>query len=173
MAQHDTLRVGNAAVESEFILRNQQQVYLYCRWRTGSDHDAEELTQETFSRAVRTGRPTGEVEAVRWLKRVAHNILLNDLERRKKERMTSFTPQNEPVSDNDDPARQVEQTDLVERLRDLIAALPAEETTVLSLLLRGLTLVEAAGQLNISISTAKRRRRCAISRLRVKLVGTK
>ena len=70
---------GNAQAFSWLYNRYVNKIYNYIYYRTGSQHDAEDLTARVFFRALRrvqAYRITG-VPFSAWLYRIAHNLVAN------------------------------------------------------------------------------------------------
>ena len=63
------------------------EIYLHCYRMLGALSDAEDMTQETFTRAWRArGEMTNDASGRNWLYRIATNVCLDALRRRKRER---------------------------------------------------------------------------------------
>src|SRR5258708_7747136 len=122
-----------------------------CRALLHSDHDAEDAAHEVFRRAAERA---SELEWTRaWLLRVATNVCLDELKRRRREQR---------AVDREGSSLRVAPSDLAESvvdpsaLRRLLARLTtAERAVVERRWLRGVTLEEAAGDLGIASSTAR------------------
>jgi len=64
------------------------EIYVHCYRMLGALSDAEDMTQETFTRAWRARKElTNEASARNWLYRIATNVCLDALRRRKRERL--------------------------------------------------------------------------------------
>lgn len=80
-----------------------RMVYKYLLAKTGDSDWAEELTQETFYRAVYSlGTYNGQCKVSTWLCQIAKHVWFQDLEKRKKHRTEELTEDllwNAPDSD--------------------------------------------------------------------------
>lgn len=109
-----------------------ERIYAYCRRRSHDDQEAEDLCSQVFIRVL-VGIHTyngGMVAA--WLFRVAHNVIVNHY--RGKRQIISLEGIEIPHEADGDP---VEQADDQRVIRELVAALPEDKRTLLSLALDG------------------------------------
>ncbi|GIK28847.1 MAG: RNA polymerase subunit sigma-24 [Chloroflexi bacterium] len=127
-------RVDQAAF-GELYERYVKRIYNYIYFRTGSPHDAEDLTSRVFFRAM------GHIDSYTdrgipfqaWLYRIAHNLTANwhrDQGRRKIVALEDYIA-SELVSDS--PDRSVEEQEEVDRLRAIVKTLPEERQQLLTL----------------------------------------
>lgn len=112
------------------------RLYGYLRARVANDHDAEDLTAETFLRAFGglpqfRARHAGATSA--WLFRIAHNLLHNF--HRQQRRAATLSLEELPMhpAAPDDPAAAAEHAELRDRLLALIAGLPPRHQEVIAL----------------------------------------
>jgi RNA polymerase sigma-70 factor (ECF subfamily) len=106
------------------------RVYAFCRSRTASIEEAEDLTAQTFERALASldryesrGAPMSS-----WLFRIAGNLII-DRGRRSGRfvPMTEDAPEPASHDPEDDPEVMVERWERAAYLRDRMAALPADQ----------------------------------------------
>jgi RNA polymerase sigma-70 factor (ECF subfamily) len=122
----------------------------YCRRLSRTADAAEELMQETFTRAIRAGSAPSDIEdARRWLYRIATNATIDRLRR---ERLLRFVPfigsERAPESDHDE-------VDLVRRALRAIA--PEQSTALVLRLHEGFAPSEIATMLGLSEAGVKSR----------------
>ena len=132
---------------------------------TGNDFEAEDALQEGFISAFKNIHNfRGDSTFGAWLKRIVVNKAINELKKRKTERLSDDDQHDFPAEDNT-----VEYKELlsVERVRDSINALPDGYRSVLSLyLIEGYDHQEIAEILDITESTSKSQLNRAKKRLR-------
>lgn len=121
-----------AAIYDAYVGR----VYAYVRARVGSAQDAEDLTAETFLRAVRgLGRfnPRHEEAEAAWLFRIAHNLVANF--HRGEARRPALSLEElpmEPLAPGQ-PAEDAERAELRRRLLAMVVRLPPRHQEVVAL----------------------------------------
>src|SRR6185295_17023252 len=81
---------GEEAAWEDMVRIHTRRVYAICYRFTGSDHKAQDLTQEVFLRVFRSLKNfhAGEGSFSVWLGRVARNLLIDDYRKTKLERAT-------------------------------------------------------------------------------------
>lgn len=146
------VRRRDQAAFSRLVSRHLTRVHRYLLRLTGSRADADELSQETFLRLWQRAdsyRP-GKVKLSTWLHRVAHNLAVDELRRRRPEAGGS---EDEPVADErSDPERLMESREAGAWLETAIGALPASQRAALLLCqVQGFSNREAAGILGVSV----------------------
>jgi hypothetical protein len=82
---------GNEAAWEDLVKIHTRRVYGICYRFTGSDHYAQDLTQEVFLRVFRSLKSfrAGEGSFTVWLGRLTRNLLIDHYRRTKQERATS------------------------------------------------------------------------------------
>jgi RNA polymerase sigma-70 factor (ECF subfamily) len=122
----------------------------YCRRLAKSSEAAEEIMQETFARAIRSGpAPEGADDARRWLYRIATNATTDRLRR---ERLLRFVPF---VGSERAPENDREEIDLVRRALRSIA--PEQAAALVLRVHEGFAPSEIAATLGISEAGVKSR----------------
>ncbi len=111
------------------------QIYTYVFYRTGNSHDAEDITERVFLRAMRhivnyrnRGLPFSS-----WLYRIAHNLVANwhrDNSRRQEIPIDDITL---PPSRSDHPELNLEKAEELDYLLNMIRKLPPERQQLLIL----------------------------------------
>jgi RNA polymerase sigma-70 factor (ECF subfamily) len=146
---------------------NHRPLKNYLRGIVGEPHNAEELAQETMLRAWchRDRLEDDEQLARGWLYRVAHNIAIDEL-RRKRVQTVELTA--DPPATTDAMERLLNRLDLAAAL----ALLSEEQRSVLiEVFFHGATATEAADTLQIPYGTAKSRLFHGLRRLRTSLAA--
>jgi RNA polymerase sigma-70 factor (ECF subfamily) len=115
-----------------------KKIYSYLYYRTGNAHDAEDLTERVFQRAmVNLGRYTSRgLPFSAWLYRIAHNLVANwhrDQGRRHMVPLNEAGPQDLSASRADAPEILAERREEQERLLTVIRRMPGERQQLLIL----------------------------------------
>jgi len=158
---------GNTAAFEELVRRYESRVYNITYRLLGNEDDAAEALQDTFIRAYRSiSRFKFKSSFYTWLYRIATNVSLTKLRRRKTQDTISL---DEPIRNTDDlqfdipdahatPEQAFEQKRLREKLQKAIDRLPAEYRTVVVMRdLQGLSNEEVSKTLGLSIPAVKSR----------------
>jgi RNA polymerase sigma-70 factor, ECF subfamily len=90
---------GDEAAWEDLVKVHTRRVYGICYRFTGSDHYAQDLTQEVFLRVFRSLKSfrAGEGSFTVWLGRLARNLLIDHYRRSKQERATSSLEEQLPM----------------------------------------------------------------------------
>lgn len=146
------------AAFGRLVSRHLTSVHRYLTRLTHSAADADELCQETFLRLwERAGsyRP-GTVKLTTWLHRVAHNLAVDELRRRRPEREQPEPAR--PEADGEaadataDPETLAASRETGERLQEAIGALPSNQRAALLLCqVQGFSNRDAAAVLGVSV----------------------
>jgi RNA polymerase sigma-70 factor (ECF subfamily) len=163
---------GDSAAAAELLKTSYQKVFGYFRRLCGSEHDAEDLTQKTFSK-VWGALPQfkGSSSVSTWIHGIAHHVYVDW--RRKGNRLE---PQSDDwwaacASDEPGPFENIAEKESAQRLYTLVDSLEPETREAVHLhYYRGLTLSETAAVLSVSASTVKNRLREALDFLRAGMV---
>jgi RNA polymerase sigma-70 factor (ECF subfamily) len=139
--------------------------------------DADEVFQEVWVRAIKNMNRTRQLNLLSWLFRIAHNLMIDRIRRRKP--MVSFdTPASEDgVAISEwlpdralTPADETDGHSLGRRINAVAATLPVEQREVFWLRMQGgLSFKEIAKVQKCSINTALARMQYALSKLRNEL----
>lgn len=114
-------RAGDEAAFSEFVSRFQSLVFGLCARMLNDRHEAEDVAQEVFVRALRAlDRWDGERSLRPWLVTIAVNRCRTYLKRRKNRPMASDLAE-EPVDPR--PTNHGEMPELTEAIREAIAVM--------------------------------------------------
>jgi RNA polymerase sigma-70 factor, ECF subfamily len=171
-------REGNEAGFDELVRRYQQRVYALVYRFVRNPEDAVELAQDVFVRAYRALPGfQGKSSFYTWLYRIAVNVALSFLRRRRRhlaidaaEQLDQDAVMNLPSPDA--PARDFEQVRLREAIADAVDALPARQrTTFIMRQYQQLTNDEIAQTLKCPTGTVKANYFFAVRNLQQKLKG--
>jgi len=90
---------GDEAAWEDLVKVHTRRVYGICYRFTGSDHYAQDLTQEVFLRVFRSLKSfrAGEGSFTVWLGRLTRNLLIDHYRRTKQERATSSLEEQLPM----------------------------------------------------------------------------
>ncbi|MBX9244365.1 RNA polymerase sigma factor SigE [Actinotalea ferrariae] len=157
----------------EIVSTHSARVYRLAYRLTGNQHDAEDLTQETFIRVFRSlsSYTPGTFEG--WLHRITTNLFLDGVRRKKRIRM-------EPLGDDaahvpgpvgpGSPERGFEHANLDHDIQRALDALPPEFRAAVVLCdIEGLSYEEIALTLGVKLGTVRSRIHRARAQLRASL----
>jgi RNA polymerase sigma-70 factor (ECF subfamily) len=90
---------GEDAAWEDLVKTHSRRVYSICYRFTGSDHEAQDLTQEVFLRVFRGLKSfrAGEGSFQVWLTRLTRNLLIDNYRRTKLDRMSDSIEDQMPV----------------------------------------------------------------------------
>jgi RNA polymerase sigma-70 factor (ECF subfamily) len=90
---------GEEAAWEDLVKVHTRRVYAICYRFTGSDHEAQDLTQDVFLRVFRSLKSfrAGEGSFAVWLSRLARNLLIDHYRRTKLERASSSIEEQLPI----------------------------------------------------------------------------
>src|SRR5258708_5690132 len=108
-----------------------KKIYNYVYYRTGNTHDAEDLTERVFQRAMLNleGYTSRGLPFSAWLYRIAHNLVANwhrDQGRRQMVPLNEVNPQDLAELRGDPPEILAESREEQERLLAVIRRMPDE-----------------------------------------------
>lgn len=135
------------------VARHHRAVYRVCVGILGDEHEAEDVTQETF---LRYWQLNGQVHGVKaWLITVARNRCLDRL--RSTKRFVDADPEIfEQQTDKRDPEWHTQRNELASRLQTLISQLPEpQRSLVLMFDVEGMTGKECAEALDLNPNQVK------------------
>ncbi len=134
---------------SHLLTRHLDSIHRYLVRLAGSTADADELAQETFLRVWLNARTfeAGRVAVTTWMHRIAHNVCVDELRRRR--RTTSLDEAPEPGVDE----RGVHQaTERLEHLQAALGSLPeAQRSAIVLSRIQGFSNQDAARIMNVSV----------------------
>jgi RNA polymerase sigma-70 factor (ECF subfamily) len=156
----------------ELLKIHYADVYTYLRRLCSNNHDAEDLTQQTFLKVwLSLGGFAGRSKFSTWLYRIAHNTYLDWL--RKNNIGTQSRPEQwwqECIDQNPGPFGNLADRQLAQRLYQAVDQFDEDKKHVVHLhYYQGLSIRETAKVLNIATSTVKYRLREVLKALRIKL----
>jgi len=90
---------GEEAAWEDLVKVHTRRVYAICYRFTGSDHEAQDLTQDVFLRVFRSLKSfrSGEGSFAVWLSRLARNLLIDHYRRTKLDRASSSIEEQLPM----------------------------------------------------------------------------
>src|SRR3984957_18041709 len=93
---------GEEAAWEELVRVHTRRVYAICYRFTGSDHKAQDLTQEVFLRVFRSLKNfrAGEGSFSVWLGRLSRNLLIDDYRKNKLDRASDSLEERLPMIEN-------------------------------------------------------------------------
>jgi RNA polymerase sigma-70 factor (ECF subfamily) len=176
-----SLQGDNEAFE-ELVVKYQSKIYALSYRYMGNEEDAYDMAQESFIKAFRSLRSfKGDSSFGTWLYRVATNVCLDELRRRKR-RIVSLSL-DEPLAtrDGDEVEKDIadtaptadiiyEQKELSNYIQEVLNSMkPDHKTTIILRDIMELTYEEIAQVLNCNVGTVKSRLSRARDALRKKL----
>jgi RNA polymerase sigma-70 factor, ECF subfamily len=153
------LEVASRDAQTEFIQRNLRRIFLQIYRAVGNVDDAQDLTQETFIKALQRFNQLKDLQkAEQWLSRIATNTTIDYLRRRKKNAFSDIeeAPASIMVSRESDPEQLVMRSQTRGDLDGGLAKLTGRER--MALLLRDveeISTVEVARRMNCSMATVR------------------
>jgi RNA polymerase sigma-70 factor (ECF subfamily) len=142
---------GDRLAASEIVMRYSKPVYAICYRMVGAAH-AEDATQETFMRMWRTAPKWNDTGSKfsSWLFKVATNVCLDHLRKRKREAPEDAAPEQvDRGTLADEQLMQQEQREMVEKA---LLALPYRQRIAITLChLQELGNIEAAKIMDVSV----------------------
>ena len=112
---------GDEAAWEDLVRVHSRRVYAICYRFTGTDQEAQDLTQEVFLRVFRSLKSfrSGEGSFTVWLSRLTRNLLIDHYRRTKLDRATDSIEDQLPVLE--------EKTAMISRTEGLVAGREASE----------------------------------------------
>jgi len=146
-------------LQSRFVSDHLRRIFLLIYRIVGNVDDAQDLTQETFIKALQRQDQIKDLEkAAHWLSRIATNTAIDFLRRHGRVSFSDIDDLPEPVSASplESPEALVLQTERREYLEAGLGTLTHRERTALILRdVEGLPAEEVAAQLNCSKATVR------------------
>ncbi len=126
---------GDQDAFSVLYQRYVRRIYNYIFYRTGSQHDAEDLTEKVFFRAlshIQTYNNRG-LPFSAWLYRIAHNLVANWYRDTKRKNEVPLEDHEFTLRHSDQPEHSMVKVQEIETLLQAIRKMPAERQTLLIL----------------------------------------
>ena len=111
------------------------RIYNYIYYRTGNQHDAEDLTSRVFTRAIKH-IPNYEDRGLpfsAWLYRIAHNLVANWHRDNSRRQIVELDESYRLPSNQEQPEAKVVRSEQEQFLLDMVAQLPEERQQLLIL----------------------------------------
>jgi RNA polymerase sigma-70 factor (ECF subfamily) len=167
---------GDAAAFETLYRRHRNTLYGFLLRALGRRDQADDCFQEVWSRVINAApRYRPEAKFSTWLLQIAHNLLIDRHRRQRPEQPLDTADGDGPViaalvEHEATPERQLSEFQAQQRLRQAIAALPAEQRHVVLLRLdQELSLEEIGLITGVGRETVKSRLRYAMDKLRERL----
>ena len=159
---------GNTNAFDDLVLEYQDRVYHIALRMTGNEEDAFDLSQETFLKAYRTLKSfRGEASFGTWLYRMASNLCVDFLRKKKRRGASSLVSLDEEEAPGRprelpdlryEPQNELERKETREKLRAGLRKLPEEQRLILVLRdVEGLSYQEIGDVLRLELGTVKSR----------------
>jgi RNA polymerase sigma-70 factor, ECF subfamily len=146
-------------LQARFIQENLRRIFLQIYRIVGNVDDAQDLTQETFIKALQRQDQIKDLEkATHWLSRVASNTAIDFLRRHGRISYSDIDDLAEPISTEpeDSPERLLLRSEQAAYLEDGLRLLSPRERTALILRdVDGLPAQDVAKELNCSTATVR------------------
>lgn len=168
----------------DIIRKNTPRLRSFVRSRVSNNDDADDIVQDTFYQFVRTIRimdnPVGHVTS--WLYTVAQRLVINHGKKHREEEMqkmvydddgeTFMTDLSEVMVADDDnsPDIQMLRAMVWEELEKALSELPEEQREAVEMTeIRGMSVKEAADEMNVPVATFLSRKHYAVLHIRKRL----
>ena len=166
---------GDNEAFDELLNRYRDRLYYYIYYIVRNVEQTEDIFQETFIKAIvtiRQGRYNENGKFSAWLRRIAHNLIIDSYRQDKQENLVSCDEPDVNILNTIELAEDTIETAMVNQqiLDDvcrLMNALPDEQREVLQMrFYQDLSFKEIAEQTGVSINTSLGRMRYAILNIR-------
>ncbi len=164
-------RQGDAAALGAIYDQYAQKIYIYFYHRLGDRQLAEDLTGDVFVRMVEAADTPrfADTSLSGWLYRIAHNLLVDHLRRRREE---VALPEQLPLQSSEEPIAVAERKLAQDRLREALERLTEDQRQVIILRFgEGLTAREVAEIMGKRENAIWQLQHRALSNLRRALAG--
>ena len=170
----EAYRAGDRDALEALIRKYQRPLFGYVRNMTGRQEQAEEVFQEVWLRLIRNPTAFRGGNFMGWLVRVAHNLVIDEVRRRKPDRsLDEARPDDErPMVDRlvdpgPGPSQKAEAGDMGRQIAAAAQTLPPEQREVFLMRAEsGMSFKEIASVQGVSINTALARMQYALAKLR-------
>lgn len=167
---------GDAAAFETLYRRHRNTLYGFLMRSLARRDQADDCFQEVWSRVITaSARYRPDAKFSTWLLQIAHNLLIDRHRRQRPEQSLDGSDADGPViaalvENEATPERQLSEFERQQRLRQAIAALPAEQRHVVLLRLEQELSLEEIGEITgVGRETVKSRLRYAMDKLRERL----
>lgn len=138
MSQSDELQLidefkrGNEQAFNTLMLRYQEKIYWIVRRMVPDHDDADDIAQNVFIKAYTSLRSfKGDSSFYTWIYRIAVNLSLNEIRRKKLRRTFAIDEEIHQVASSDaHPLERLEQEERTQQIRDAIERLPEKQKKV-------------------------------------------
>ena len=166
-------RKGDSDALEQLVVKYRRCLFAYILGKTSSVHEAEEVFQEVWLRAIRKLPLFRERNLRGWLVRIAHNLVI-DRARRNRHEISLDAGEQEGRSLREalpaggpDPSQQTAGKEMVQAIQLAVKRLPEEQREVFRMRTQaGLAFKEIAAVQRVSINTALARMQYALAKLR-------
>jgi RNA polymerase sigma-70 factor (ECF subfamily) len=151
-------RLGETNAYGELVRRYQTSVFNVCYRLIGERRQSEDLVQDAFLRGyLRLETFDEEQPFGAWIRRVATNLCLSHLQRRKPPKFVLDDERDQPVAEADEgPERRLLLGERIRRVREAILTLPPHQRSVIELRhYQELSYKEIAETLNVTLSKVR------------------
>ena len=165
---------GETGAASELLQLFYKKIYSYLRRLSGGNADAEDLTQQTFTKVWQNLHGfKGNCTFNSWLHRIAYNTFVDWLRAKKASIPQQLTWWESLEDTNQGPLKSLEQKQIVEKLYKAVENLDEDKRAVVHLrYYQRLSIKETAFVLGVSGGTVKYRLRQALKELKIALEQT-
>ena len=166
---------GNNEAFDILLNRYKDRLYAYIYYTVRNEERAEDIFQETFTKAIVTiqqGRYNENGKFPAWLTRIAHNLIIDCFRQEKQENLVSCDEEERNLLNNIRLSEGTVESEIVNHqilsdVRRLIKHLPDEQREVVHMrFYQDLSFKEIAEMTGVSINTSLGRMRYAILNLR-------
>lgn len=172
-------RRGEIRALGDLVELYRKPLYAFIVRMTGSQHEADDIFQDVWFRAIRHMNTYRQKSFASWLFRIAHNVIVDRARHRKVEGVVEpvtdgDTPQENWIEHFADPGPGPDQIaigrETATRIAAAVAALPPEQREVFLLRMEAdVPFKEIAAIQNVSINTALARMQYALEKVRAAL----
>jgi RNA polymerase sigma-70 factor (ECF subfamily) len=142
------------------LLAHLDAAHNLAHWLTGNDHDAQEIAQEAYLRAIRSANTFRGGDHRSWLLSIVRNLSFDFLRRNKIVRMNELQDNSDATSadESGDPAVILQRSENIELVRSAIAGLDPEFREAIVLReMEGMSYKEIADLTGVPIGTVMSR----------------
>ncbi|MGI6704217.1 MAG: RNA polymerase sigma factor [Clostridia bacterium] len=171
---------GDLTAFEELVVMYQKQIYNLSYRMMGSEEDACDMTQEAFLKAFKSIRKfNGKSSFGTWVYRIAVNVCIDELRKRKKVKLYPVVHNDNPegdgsklIADTEDlPEERIERQETRKQVQRAINRLTEDYRAIIILRdIQGRSYQEIAGILGLNIGTVKSRINRARHNLKEELI---